>query len=83
MPVWFESPDLALADSPESFASLFLVPALAHRATLVSVTPLDETWLANSRHLTETFARWWRYPPIASAFTDGISTSRNRSGHRT
>lgn len=79
-PVWFESPDLALESSPESFASLFLLPALAHGATLVSVTPLDGTWLANSRHLIDTFARWWRYPLLPPQSLPGSARSAIEAG---
>jgi len=61
-PVWFESPDLPLAPSAESFASLFLMPGLAHGARITSEAPLDPVWLENSRELAGTFARWWRYP---------------------
>ncbi len=71
--VWFESPDLTLVDSPECFASLFLVPALAHGATLVSVSPLDGTWLANTNQLCEIFARWWRYPLLPPQSLTGSS----------
>lgn len=60
--VWFESPDLALTPSAESFASLFLVPAMAQRATLVSQAPLDAAWLEHSRELMAVFHEWWGYP---------------------
>lgn len=79
-PVWFESPDLDLEASPESFASLFLVPALAHGATLVSVAALDETWLANSRRLTETFAQWWRYPLLPPQSLTGSARPATEAG---
>ncbi len=78
--VWFESPDLALAASPESFASLFLVPALAHGAQLVSVTPLDESWLDNSRQLTKTLARWWRYPLLPPQSLPGSARPATEAG---
>jgi hypothetical protein len=63
--VWLESPDAALIPSPEALASAFLLPALTHRARLVSEAPLDPVWLAGSRRLTEIFRGWWRTPRIA------------------
>jgi hypothetical protein len=62
--VWFESPDLPLAPSPEAFASAFLVPSLARRRRLISEAPLDPAWLENSPRLVEIFHRWWRYPRL-------------------
>lgn len=62
--VWFESPGLSLSASPESWASLFLIPALAHGATLRSESALDSAWLANSRELVSIFHEWWRYPRL-------------------
>ncbi len=60
--VWFECADLALAASPEAFASAFLLPALAHRRRLLSAGPLDPAWRENSERLVVVFHRWWKYP---------------------
>ncbi|MEO5989962.1 MAG: hypothetical protein ABIU54_06515 [Candidatus Eisenbacteria bacterium] len=65
VPVWFESPDLPLVPSAESFASLFLVPAMARGATIFSQAPLDALWLENSRELMAIFHEWWHYPIFA------------------
>ncbi len=72
--VWFESPDLALAASPEAFVSAFLLPSIAHRARLVSDPALDSRWLEGSREIVQIFHEWWRYPalaPDAAAATPG------------
>jgi hypothetical protein len=61
-PVWFESRDFELSPSPESFASAFLLPALARRARLVSEAPLDPVWMKGMDELLRIFQRWWRYP---------------------
>jgi hypothetical protein len=63
--VWFESRDLPLVPAPESFASAFLVPAIASGARLESAAPLDPAWMEGARGLVEIFHKWWRYPALA------------------
>jgi hypothetical protein len=74
--VWFESQDHALRASPEAFASVFLVPALHHRARLSLHDPIDRLWRENSGRLVEILHGWWRYPAWAPESVAGESAEQ-------
>ena len=61
-PVTFRSRGAPLRASPEAFAGLFLLPALATQARLRVQAPLDPTWVLGTRTLTGIYADWWGYP---------------------
>jgi hypothetical protein len=74
--VWFSSRDIPLLPVPESYASAYLIQAMAAGAPLRVDAPMDETWLQNSDRLQETISRWWGYSKVA-IHTKGITTKRH------
>jgi len=60
-PVWFESADAPLQPSIEAALGLFLLPALHHRARLVTDLAPDRTWLEGVARLVAIASRWWGY----------------------
>lgn len=67
--LWFESPDAELLPAPEAFASVVLIPALQHGATIEVDAVLDPVWLATAARLPAIYADWWGYParwPVAA-----------------
>jgi hypothetical protein len=58
-PLWFESPDAELRVSAEAYATLMFVPAVIANARIEPASPLDATWLANTRSVPVLLNDWW------------------------
>ncbi|MFO1514010.1 MAG: hypothetical protein U1F83_14005 [Verrucomicrobiota bacterium] len=78
--LWFESPDLRLAESIEAIGSAFVIAAAAAGKRLVFAAPPDAAWLYNAAHAQRVAAEWWGYrqpvlpvppepPPVAAPVT--------------
>jgi hypothetical protein len=61
LPLWFESPDLELAPSPEAFGSAMLIPALSKGESVVLQEPCDPRWLTNVDALQRVTRDWWGF----------------------
>lgn len=57
--VWFESDDVRLIPSIESFAGTMLVPALEANARLHVETPVNADWFENQKTLFSIYRHWW------------------------
>lgn len=63
--VWFESGDIDLDRSIESFASALLLPAVRrHRQLDLAGQPVSQQWQENVRQLMAVWREWWNYPVL-------------------
>jgi hypothetical protein len=62
LPLWFESPELDLAPSPEAFASAMMIPAQAKGESVVLQEPCDTQWRTNVASIQPIAREWWGYP---------------------
>jgi hypothetical protein len=82
--VWFESPDLSLANSVEAIGAAFLIPAATAGRRLVFPSPPDDVWLSNARQAQRVAAEWWGYGcAIPSGPSAPISLARPDAARRT
>ncbi len=63
-PVSFETSDARLDANGESFASAFLIPALAIGARLHVDAPLSRAWLEGARRSLPLLGHWWSLPAL-------------------
>jgi hypothetical protein len=63
-PLWYESADVDLDESPEALASATLIAAALAGKGLISSGEVSRTWLDNAGKLLDIASQWWDFPVV-------------------
>jgi hypothetical protein len=85
VPLWYESDDVELFQSPEAFGTALLLPALQRGRRPIIDAPVSATWLSNVGHLLKVWREWWGYPellPQAPTYLETEAAGRDEAAAR-